>query len=278
MVALDPRRIRTAVIPAAGLGTRLRPLTLVTPKELLPLGRKPTVQYIVEELHSVEVNCIIFIVSPCKTGIREYFGDTACNGEVSLKYVVQQKQSGLADAILQAEDAVNGKDFIVALGDTVIISNEETSPLGRLIDAYNANSASTAISVERVPTRDAHRYGMVRPIGDIAGPAFEIDWLVEKPQDGCIPSDFAIGGRYIFGSHIFDLIRRTESGAGGEQQITDSIRLGISEGARVWCAPVMPGEYRYDIGNINTYCEAFTRICLMDRELAASVVNASEKT
>ncbi|HEY3299062.1 MAG TPA: sugar phosphate nucleotidyltransferase [Armatimonadota bacterium] len=267
--------IRKAVIPAAGYGTRLRPLTRITAKELLPLGRKPTVEYVVEELHSVGVDCIIFVISPHKTSIREYFGDSACEGKVAIKYVLQETQRGLADAILCAEKAVDGEDFIVALGDTVIASETPSAALERVLSAYRSNPAFASIVVERVPVQESSRYGMVRPVGDSTGEHFEVDLLVEKPAVGCSPSDFAIGGRYIFNSGIFELIRRTSPGAGGEQQITDSIGLAISEGHRVWCVPVVEGERRYDIGNIVTYCEAFTAMCMLDTELSSSIRKAA---
>ncbi|MHB0912522.1 MAG: UTP--glucose-1-phosphate uridylyltransferase [Armatimonadota bacterium] len=264
--------IRKAVIPAAGYGTRLRPLTHVTPKEMLPLGCKPTASHIIEELHSVGVSCIIFVVSPDKRAIREYYGDSADG--IRIEYVIQEKQSGLADAILQAEDAVAGEQFIVALGDTIILSEKERFPLARLVEAYRSNPASSGIIVERVNREVAHMYGMVSPVGAVQGDWFEIDGLVEKPDPAETPSDYAIGGRYIFSPGIFDWIRRTPPGKGGELQITDSIRESILGGERVWCAPLADGEYRYDIGNIKVYCEAFTAVSLLDPELAPSVERA----
>jgi len=273
----DRSRITKAVIPAAGHGTRLRPLTLVAPKEMLPLGRKPTVEYIVEELHAAGIDDIIFVVSTLKTKIQEYFGETACKGEVRVRYVTQQAQLGLADAVLQAEGLVAGDHFVVALGDTVIVSKREAPPLQRMIAAFKANPAFGAITVEQVPIEHAYRYGIVKPRGEIAGDAFEIDGLVEKPRVEETPSGYAIGGRYVFEPEIFDLIRKTPPGAGGELQITDSIALGMAEGKRVWCAPLTTGERRYDIGDFKVFCEAFTAMCMLDPELAPSVRKAVEE-
>ena len=270
----DRTSIRKAVIPAAGLGTRLRPLTSIAPKEMLPLGRKPAIEYIVEELYSVGVNCIIFVVSPQKHAIREFFGDSVCGGQVRVEYVIQHEQKGLADAILHAEEAVAGEHFIVALGDTIMVSRRENIPLARLVEAYQANPAFAAISVERVPIPDAYLYGMVKPASEVDGDAFEISGLVEKPRVEDAPSDFAIGGRYIFDPGIFDCIRRTPPGVGGELQITDSVKESMSHGNRVWCAPLMAGENRFDIGNFKIFCEAFTTMCLLDDELAPSVMKA----
>jgi UTP--glucose-1-phosphate uridylyltransferase len=270
----DRMHIRRAVIPAAGLGTRMRPLTSIAPKEMLPLGRKPTVEYIIDELHEIGISDIIFVVSPPKTGIRDYFGDSACHGMVSLQYVIQDPLKGLADAILQAEGAVAGEHFVVALGDTIILSSGKTSPLARAISSYQANPAFAALVVERVPVELSSKYGMVKPVESAVDDAFEIDGLIEKPQPSESPSDFAIGGRYIFDPGIFDVIRRTPPGVGGELQITDSIRLAVAEGKRVWCAPVTTGEKRYDIGSLETFCEAFAAVCMLDAELAQSMLSA----
>ena len=266
--------IRKAVIPAAGHGTRLRPLTAIAPKELLPLGPKPAAGFIVEELHAVGVDDIIFVVSPHRASIQEYFGDSACGGDVRISYAFQDAQRGPADAILQAEDAVAGEDFIVALGDSVITS-PGSLPLRRLVEAYEANPAFAAIIVERVPVADAHRYGMVKPAGEAKG-TFEICGLVEKPKPEDTPSNYAIAGRYVFRPDIFDWIRRTPAGVGGEHQITDSVRLSMADGARVWCVALEGGERRYDIGSIATYCQAFVAMCMLNPETAAAVENTFE--
>lgn len=268
--------IRKAVIPAAGYGTRLRPLTNIAPKELLPLGSKPAAQFIVEELHAIGIEDIIFVVSPHKAGIQEYFGHAACGGEVRISYVFQETQKGLADAILRAQDAVEGEDFLVALGDSVITQREGLDlPVKRLIAAHEANPASAAIIVERVPLEDAHKYGMVAPVEAAEG-AFEIRDLIEKPRSEEIPSNCAIAGRYIFRSDIFDWIRKTPPGFGGELQITDSIKLSLQNGNRIWCVVLEDGENRYDIGSISTYCEAFTAMCMLDPRLSPVVRSVVE--
>lgn len=267
--------ITKAVIPAAGKGTRLRPLTEIAPKEMLPLGRKPAVEYVLEELHEAGITDIIFVIAPSKTGIRSYFGDSALSGSVRLSYVMQDPQMGLADAILQAEPMVGGDRFVVALGDTIVLSERDRSPLTRLLGAYSRNPASAAITVERVPRETAYRSGMVSPVGTPSGEAFEIDGLVEKPRPEDAPSEFAIGGRYVFPPDVFDWIRRTPPGVGGEHQITDSIALALREGRRAWCAPILEGERRLDIGDFATYSEAFAATCMLDPELSAAVLRAT---
>jgi UTP--glucose-1-phosphate uridylyltransferase len=238
---------------------------------MLPLGGKPAVEYVVEELRAIGISDIIFVVSRRKPEIRDYFGDLTCDGGVRVQYVTQERQLGLADAILQAEGAIDGEPFVVALGDTVICSRLDSQPIVRLLRAYLDNPASAAITVERVPVVECYRYGMVELAETVVGDAFEISGLVEKPQVANAPSDFAIGGRYIFSPDIFDWIRRTPPGAGGEQQITDSIALSMVHGNRVWCAHLAPSERRFDIGSISSYCEAFAAVCTFDADLAASV-------
>lgn len=267
--------IRRAVIPAAGHGTRLRPLTDITPKELLPLGPKPTAEFIVEELHAVGVNHITFVVSPQKESVQEYFGDSACGGDVCISYVEQDAQRGLADAILRVEEAVAGDDFIVALGDTVITSVGGSVPLKRLVEAHQAKQAFATIIVERVPAAEVHKYGIVNPVGRTRGP-FEIRGLVEKPRRQDAPSNYAIAGRYVFRTQIFQYIRCTCPGADGEYQITDSVRLSIDDGARVWCVALEDGECRYDIGSVASYCEAFAAMCMLNPETTVAIERAVE--
>ncbi|MDI6829300.1 MAG: sugar phosphate nucleotidyltransferase, partial [Armatimonadota bacterium] len=158
----------------------------------------------------------------------------------------------------------------VALGDTVVISQYDDFPVKRLISAYQANQAFATILVERVPINTSPKYGMVKPIGEIAE-SFEISDVIEKPKVEESPSDYAIGGRYIFGPDIFDLIRKTPPGALGEIQITDAIKLGISAGKRVWCVPTREEEYRFDIGDFDVYCEAFVKACMVDPHLSKIV-------
>lgn len=266
--------IKKAVIPAAGHGTRLRPLTYITSKEMLPLGMRPTVEYIMDELRDAGVSEIIFVVSPEKTQIRSYFGDSAYDDSVRLRYVVQDPQNGLADAILRAEKAVGSEPFIVALGDSINLSKRENSPMARLTGAFSANPAFAALTLERIPIELACRFGMVKPVGDGTGESFEIDAMVEKPKPEEAPSNLAISGRYIFSPEIFDFIRRTPKGFGGEFQITDSMKLALSEGKRIWCTPLLDDETRYDIGSFETYCEAFAAVCLLDPDLAPAISKA----
>jgi UTP--glucose-1-phosphate uridylyltransferase len=258
----EARRIRKAVIPAAGKGTRLLPLTKVIPKEMLPLGRKPVLEVIVDEIASTGITDILFVISEDKTAIPAYFSDYP---GLSVSWTVQRAQKGLADAILCAEDYVGGEPFLVALGDSVITPAGPPHATCRVLDCFAETDAQAVIIVQRTPVEDSSRYGMVRP-RRWDGQRFEIDLLVEKPAPEESPSEYAIAGRYAFDPCIFNYIRNTAPGAGGELQITDSIRLMLQDGRPVWCVPLVGDEIRRDIGTFATYFEAFVIACLDDAQ------------
>lgn len=248
------KRITKAVIPAAGKGTRLHPLTKAIPKELVPLGRRPVLEYVVEEAVSSGVTDILFVISREKTAIRTHFGDGADG--VSFYYTFQDEQRGLADAIYCAREFAADEPFAVVLGDSVIYTDRWPIPFRRLLDIYEQTDAQGVILVQKTPREEVGRYGIVEPVGE-AGESFRINGLVEKPRPEDAPSNYAIAGRYAFDPHIFDCIRRTPIGANGEYQITDSIGVMLADGRPVWCAALQGSEVRRDIGAFQTYFEAF---------------------
>lgn len=248
------KKITKAVIPAAGKGTRLLPLTKAIPKELVPLGRKPVLEHIVEEVVEAGITDILFVISEDKTAIRTYFGD-GTNG-ARFHYVMQAEQKGLADAIDCGREFVDGEPFAVVLGDSVIESGAGVSPFRRTLDTYEGTGAKGVVMVQKTPREEVSRYGIVKPRGQVA-PSFEIDGLVEKPNPEDAPSEYAIAGRYAFDPMIFDYIDRTHRGANGEYQITDSIDLMLRDGHEVWCVALGEGEVRRDIGTFESYFEAF---------------------
>ncbi|MDO8587782.1 MAG: sugar phosphate nucleotidyltransferase [Armatimonadota bacterium] len=256
------RKVRKAVIPAAGKGTRLLPLTRTVPKEMLPLGRKPVLHHIVDELLEAGICQVLFVISDDKTCIPRYFDD----GSDRFQSVIQPRQRGLADATLYGEDFAGGDPVAVALGDSVITSGESKHVTRRLIEAYESLDAGCVIAVEEVPVADASRYGIVKPKGD-AGDVFEIDDLIEKPPAGNLPSNLAIAGRYVVDPVIYDMIRGLEPGALGELQLTDAIRMLLRGGHRVWCVRLRKSEKRTDIGTFASYFEALIQACCRDEEL-----------
>ena len=287
MAAERTAPIRKAVIPVAGLGTRLLPATKSQPKEMLPVGRKPAVQYVVEEMVEAGITQILLITGRQKSSIEDHFDretelerrlvrtgayDLAeelnfFEEDVALFYTRQSVQSGPADAIRLAADFVGDEPFLVAYGDTIITSQERPSLIQRMLEDHLDSGACATLAVETVRREDVQRYGIVQPTtGTPAQPtaAFEIDDLIEKPEVATAPSTLAITPRYIFDRSIFDAINRTLPGRGGELWLTDSIAILLRQGDRVRCLPLGAGEKRYDIGNFETYFKAFIDFALAD--------------
>lgn len=247
------RTITKAVIPAAGKGTRLLPLTKAVPKELIPLGKKPVLEHIVEEVIGAGISEVLFVISEEKTAIRSHFGDGI--GGVRFEYAFQAEQKGLADAVMCGRDFTGDDPFAVVLGDSVIETDQRTTPFERVLNTHRDTDASGVIVVQKTPLAEVSRYGIVSPKHGTA-PSFEIDGLVEKPKPEQAPSEYAIAGRYAFDASIYDCIRRTKPGANGEYQITDSIGIMLNDAKSVWCVALGRGEVRRDIGTFPSYFEA----------------------
>ena len=278
--------ITKAILPVAGMGTRLLPATKSQPKEMLPVGRKPVVQYVVEEMIEQGVGKLLFITGRKKRSIEDHFdadpelesrlsaSELDDLGEVDYEargveffYARQRRPAGNADAVRMGHEFVGSESFVVAFGDTILTSPEKPGVVGRMIEAHERNGAAATIGVWNVPREETFRYGVVRPIDERAEgdySEFDIEEIVEKPAIESAPSTLAVAARYIFTTEIFDAIARTGPGLGGELWLTDAIRLLLSCGARVQCVPLGPGEQRYDIGNPMTYYRAFADFALAD--------------
>lgn len=274
--------IHNAVIPVAGIGTRLLPATKSQPKEMLPVGKKPIVQYIVEELHLCGIERVLFVTGRGKSSIEDHFDDDPDlirilreSGKEDLLeeleyerlglhflYTRQRRQRGLGDAVLCAENFTGKEPFVVALGDSIIGRHEPSLIVKRLIDAFEANQASCAIAVEEVPMEEVSMYGIVKPSGE--NEVFEIVDLIEKPRREEAESNLAIAGRYVFAPDLFEAIKRTGYDHRGEIQLTDAIRLMLREGKRVVGMRLPADEKRYDIGNFESYFETFVEFALTD--------------
>lgn len=272
---LSSQQPDTVVIPAAGKGTRLLPLTRFIAKEMLPLGRKPVLQHIIDEVADAGIAKAVLVVSPDKLGLKSYFESEGLGG---LEYAsaVQEEQLGLGHAVLQAEEFVGGRSFSVALGDSIIYSGETFSPFTRLLHHFAQTGADAIILVQQTPVAEANRYGLVKPKAGIGEP-FEICDLVEKPgiaqarKELSVDGEhvYAIAGRYALKPAIFEYLRALRPGAGGELQLTDAIRDMLADGLCVWCTPLREGELRRDIGTFETYFEAFCVEALKDAECGA---------
>ncbi len=275
MAAPEPIRIRKAVIPAAGFGTRLLPATKSQPKEMLPVGRKPVIQYVVEEIAAADIAQLIIVTSQQKRAIEDHFdlNGSSSHGldEVAhcqMHYTRQSVPKGLADAIAHAEPFVGGEPFVVSLGDSLIRSPNPNGVLPRLIETHVNEGAAATILFETVAREDVVRYGIAKPAGE-PGQEFAVADLVEKPTVDEAPSTLAVAGRYVFAPTVFDYIRRTEPGRGGEIQITDTMRLMLEDGLPVWGVRMGDGERRLDIGNYRSYFRAFLEMALIDPDFGA---------
>jgi UTP--glucose-1-phosphate uridylyltransferase len=274
--------IQSAVVPVAGLGTRLLPATKSQPKEMLPVARKPIVQYVVEELVSNGIEQILFVTGRSKSAIENHFDHdpelfqalTQSNKQDLLReldfealranffYTRQRLQRGLGDAILCGENFAGEKPFLVALGDSILGLNAVSRAVSRMADVFDSKRASCVIAVEEVPIEETSHYGIVQP--EESGDVFRVVNLVEKPVPSEAPSNLAIAGRYIFSPLIFDMIRRVRPDKRGEIQLTDAIQFLCEEGRRVVAVKLTPEEKRYDIGNFPSYFESFVEFALAD--------------
>jgi UTP--glucose-1-phosphate uridylyltransferase len=276
--------INIAIVPVAGLGSRLLPATKSQPKEMLPVGRKPVVQYVVEELTRVGLNQILFITGSGKTSIENHFdldieliqtlretGKEDLLAELSFErasvryfYTRQRQLLGLGHAVLCAKNFVGDQPFVVALGDSIIGINAKSDVVKRMKEQFLAREATAVIAFEEVPRADVSRYGIAVPRDN--GDIFELADVVEKPSVDKAPSNLAIAARYVFSPIIFDALAQTDFGAGNEIQLTDAIRRLIQEGHKVYGMRLQPHEKRYDIGNFDSYFRAFVEFALADEK------------
>ncbi len=275
--------ITKAVIPAAGLGTRLLPATKSQPKEMLPVGRKPCIQYVVEELQDAGITDALIITGATKRAIEDHFDENlllrtdlmagnktpqleelAALDAISLRicYTRQRLPTGIADAVALAQGFVVDEPFVLALGDTIISSESETSMLSRLMEKHLEIRPKATIAAKRVSSRDLSRYGVldVEPLTD---GVFAIKDIVEKPPSlEKAPSDLTISARYIIESDIFQAIERTASRQ-GVKLLTDCL-MTLAANGRVIAVENRPEDTVYDIGSPELYARAFVRLALKD--------------
>jgi UTP--glucose-1-phosphate uridylyltransferase len=285
--------IDLAIVPVAGQGTRLLPSTKSQPKEMLPVGRKPVVQYVVEELALSGVRRLLFITGPGKTSIENHFdlngelisflretGKEELLAELAFErqnleyfYTRQRRQLGLGHAVLCARPLVGSQPFVVALGDSIIGLNAESDIVRRMVDEFERSGAEAVIAFEEVLQAEVVHYGIAR--AKSGGAVFELADIVEKPSIAEAPSTLAVAARYVFAPTIFDHLEKTTPGKGGEIQLTDAIRRIIQSGGRVLGMRLRSDERRFDIGNFDSYFRAFIEFALADprygRDLRAFV-------
>ncbi|ADI28220.1 UTP--glucose-1-phosphate uridylyltransferase GalU [Geobacillus sp. C56-T3] len=273
------KKVRKAIIPAAGLGTRFLPATKAMPKEMLPIVDKPTIQYIVEEAIASGIEDIIIVTGKGKRAIEDHF-DIAFELEqnliekgkydllekvkepskVDIHYIRQKEPKGLGHAVWCARNFIGDEPFAVLLGDDIVQADPPC--LKQLIDQYE-QTLSSVIGVKQVPDNETHRYGIIDPL-EQHGRRYQVRQFVEKPAPGTAPSNLAIMGRYILTPEIFLFLEKQEAGAGGEIQLTDAIQK-LNEIQRVF-AYEFEGK-RYDVGEKLGFIKTTIEFALQNEEL-----------
>ncbi|MCR8855714.1 UTP--glucose-1-phosphate uridylyltransferase GalU [Lysinibacillus fusiformis] len=276
-------KIRKAIIPAAGLGTRFLPATKAMPKEMLPIVDKPTIQYIVEEAIASGIEDIIIVTGKGKRAIEDHF-DNALELEtnllekgkfdilekvqesanVEIHYIRQKEPLGLGHAIWCARKFIGDEPFAVLLGDDIVKSEEPC--LKQLMNQYE-NILSSVIGVQEVANEDVHRYGVIDPVSSDSK-LMQVTKFVEKPALGEAPSNFAIIGRYILTPEIFRFLDEKKKGKGGEIQLTDAIE-SLNGIQRVF-AYAFEGR-RYDVGEQLGFIETIIDFALERDDLSAGI-------
>jgi UTP--glucose-1-phosphate uridylyltransferase len=273
-------KVRKAIIPAAGLGTRFLPATKAQPKEMLPIVDKPTIQYIIEEAVASGIEEILIITGRNKRAIEDHF-DKSVELEIELKskkkdellslvdqitnmaqihYIRQKEPKGLGHAILCAKTFVGNEPFAVMLGDDVV--DNDVPCLKQMIDVFNEYK-TTILGVQQVAMEDVNKYGIVKGM-HIEDGVYKVKDLVEKPEIDNAPSNVAILGRYIITPQIFDILENTKPGKGGEIQLTDGLKELLNREAMY--AYNFKGR-RYDVGDKLGFLQATVEYALKREEL-----------
>lgn len=275
------KKIKKAVIPAAGLGTRFLPVTKAQPKEMLPIVDKPTIQYIIEEAVASGIEEILIITGRNKKCIEDHFDKSVeleleleksgkkemlklvrdISEMVDIHYIRQKEPKGLGHAINCAKTFVGNEPFAVLLGDDLVY-NEEKPCLKQLIDCYNEYGTSI-LGVQTVDAKDVDKYGIIKGI-HIESKVHKVRGLVEKPAVEEAPSNIAILGRYIITPQIFKILEETKPGRGGEIQLTDALSKLINEEAIY--AYNFEGT-RYDVGDKLGFLKATVEYALRREDL-----------
>jgi UTP--glucose-1-phosphate uridylyltransferase len=283
-------KVKKAIIPAAGLGTRFLPATKAMPKEMLPIVDKPTIQYIVEEAIASGIEDIIIVTGKGKRAIEDHF-DHAFELEQNLfekgklellekvkhsskmadiHYIRQKEPKGLGHAVFCARKFIGDEPFAVLLGDDIV--QAEKPCLKQLIEKYEETTASI-IGVQQVPEDQTSRYGIIEPISSFNN-LYGVKNFVEKPRQGTAPSNLAIMGRYILTPEIFNFLEQQETGAGGEIQLTDAIQK-LNTFQRVF-AYDFEGT-RFDVGDKLGFIMTTIEFALKDKEIGKQLLPKIEK-
>ncbi|MEK6646483.1 MAG: UTP--glucose-1-phosphate uridylyltransferase GalU [Candidatus Firestonebacteria bacterium] len=284
-------KIKKAVVPAAGLGTRFLPATKAQPKEMLPIFDKPAIQYIVEEAISAGIEDILIVTGRGKQTIENHFDKSfelehylrekrqyqllksieEIGSLINVHYVRQKEPLGLGHAILCAKSFVNNEPFAVFLADDLIYAPRK-SAIAQLIDVYNSYKTSV-LAVETVPKEKMSSYGIINPIL-IKDRLYQVKDIVEKPKQENAPSDLGVVGRYILVPEIMDILEKTPRGVNGEIQLTDALKIFLKR--HKFYAVKFEGK-RYDVGTKLGYVEATVEYALRQKEISAKLIEYFKK-
>ncbi|MDL4838951.1 UTP--glucose-1-phosphate uridylyltransferase GalU [Aquibacillus rhizosphaerae] len=278
------KKIRKAIIPAAGLGTRFLPATKAMPKEMLPIVDKPTIQYIVEEAVASGIEDIIIVTGKGKRAIEDHFDNAPelernllekgkldllervqhSSNLADIHYIRQKEPKGLGHAVWSARNFIGDEPFAVLLGDDIVQS--DVPCLKQLINQYE-ETQSSVIGVQQVDDDQTHRYGIVDP-NTMEGRRYQVNNFVEKPEKGTAPSNLAIMGRYVFTPEIFRFLEKQEIGAGGEIQLTDAIQH-LNQIQKVYAYDFE--GVRHDVGEKLGFIKTTIEFALQNKEIGADV-------
>ena len=281
-------KVKYAVIPCAGKGTRFLPITKGVAKEMCPIVDRPTLDYIVEECLEAGITDIVFIVSKDKEDIRKYYSiDKEYEKELReagkdnfadiihkigaksrYHFVIQHEQLGLGHAVLQAKSVVKNDNFVVCCGDD-ICTYEGDSPVKQLVNAFEEVGEKTIVGGQKVPHENIVKYGAMGIKSQINERLFSLSHIVEKPKLEEAPSDLASLGKWVFNAKIFDALEKTPKGAGGEIQLTDAIALLMKEEDVYYYDFI--GK-RYDCGDKLGYLEAIIDVALSRDEFRKGLI------
>ncbi len=285
-------KVKKAVIPAAGLGTRFLPATKAQPKEMLPIVDKPTLQYIIEEAIESGIEEILIITGRNKSSIENHFDKSIeleleleksgkdhlleevrkISDMVNIHYIRQKEPKGLGHAIYCAKSFIGKEPFAVLLGDDIVY-NPHKPCLKQMIDCYEKHQSSI-LGVQEVSYDDVNKYGIVDG-EQIEDRLYTVKDLVEKPAKEKTPSNIAILGRYIISPEIFEILEHTQPGKGGEIQLTDGLKeLALREEMYAY---IFEGK-RYDVGNKLGFLEATVEFALRRKELRKEFLDYLVKT
>lgn len=279
--------ITNAVVPVAGLGTRMLPATKSQPKEMLPVGKRPVVQYVIEELDYNDFKRVLLITGANKYSIENHFDPDPVltrhlretgkeelleelkfeRSELHFFYTRQKTQRGLGDAILHAEEFSGTQPFAVALGDSILGRHAQSRMLSHMAEVFTTQNCTAVIAFEEVEADEVSHYGIAAPDKmPSPGEQFVVRDIVEKPSRDEAPSRLAVAARYIFGPQIFPALHHTAPGKGGEIQLTDAIRALVQNGDKVLGVRLPASDIRYDIGNFEDYFKTFVEFALFDEK------------